>query len=147
MSKRSKCRQYLSNLAYLYLLIALLVPALVPAGYMIARDSTSNFVEVTICSAVNHRQVLLDVGTGRLLSESEAFQLAGVPLDTPDETSTTTSELCPFALASAVLITSAPLVDAVTDATLDIVGLTLPPALLINHPLPPLPARGPPILS
>jgi len=129
----------------LYLLAALALPAMVPSGYMISvpsEGSASFFVELTVCSATNHRQVMLDLSTGRLIDPSEVLSVDGE--EPPPES--LTSELCPFSLANAVALTSSALESSTSlvTATMSVQRVTQA-AIGAAHPFPP--ARGPPRIS
>ena len=128
-------------------MVALVVPALIPTGYMIGKNSTSNIVEITICSAINHRKALLNLDTGQILGESDSHLLLSKTTDSPQQIpDKPTVDTCPFWLASAAFLTT----DSIDAPSTPGANLTttaiLPSRLTISHPTPPLPARGPPIL-
>jgi hypothetical protein len=145
MSGTAKC---FSRVAYLYLLVTLVVPALIPTGYMIGTNSASNLVEITICSAINHRQVFLDLNTGKILGDSDdhvqRFNVSpDVTQQIPDELN---GDPCPFWLASAAALINNSVNASNLHTAPRITTVSLVSRLLISHPTPPLPARGPPKL-
>ncbi len=91
-------RQTSLAIGQLILLAALVLPAMVPTGYMVKRNTETNLVELTVCSGVNHRQILLDLDTG---SFHEVDPKAG-----PTDTTTIViieSESCPFAISGVAM--------------------------------------------
>ncbi len=123
-----------------FLLLSLVLPALVPTGYMVKRNAATYLVEITVCSRVNHRQVLLDVDTG---SYHELDQITGAT--DLSVTEFVDAELCPFAVTALAVLP-----DIEVSAFLPgLQQFAAAPATSQPHPtftaLPP--ARGPPTLS
>ena len=141
--------KYFSKLATLYLMVALVVPAMIPAGYMISRDATSNVVEITICSAINHRQVLLDLDSGRILNDAtgqlQLPEATAQPDSIPGDQNESGLEICPFGLASALLLVSVP-AEFPGFQSFSSITSAIPTSVVNHQSVPPLPARGPPIL-
>ncbi len=50
----------------LMLLAALLLPAIVPSGYMVKRNESTNVVELTVCPGVAHHQSQLNTRSAKL---------------------------------------------------------------------------------
>jgi len=99
------------GLAQTYFIISLLVPMLVPAGMMLARDSESNIIELSICSATNPRTVLFDLETGALvdpdphLASTDSALVVNPILDSApavekDHHPVSGDDICPFDLAT-----------------------------------------------
>lgn len=117
------------------LVIALVVPSLVPAGYMLQRNEQTNVVEMTICPGVHHHENQLTSKTGLTLdarpqSSSEA---------TPEP------EICPFAVAgTANLETPENLISSTPERTFTAETLLTRTDSLVPEQLN---ARGPPLTS
>mgnify|MGYP000327133415 FL=1 len=137
-----------SKLAYIYLMTALVTPALVPMGYMIGRNSTSNLVEIRLCSSVARQQTSHVQHAGQVQHHSENPGHLSQPTGEhePEHQNVGTADLCPFGLASAALL----LGNAASDERTRFYRSSEILAPLVNsvvdHTLPPLPARGPPVL-
>lgn len=104
-------------------LFALTFKALLPPGYMLSTDA-DNRVVVTLCMG---GEMVLDLGDG-----------------TPSQDQS--SAHCPFAFASAPVITPPPAVEAAQSFAVLSVDAPLERAAAGDHDAtgPPLPARGPP---
>jgi hypothetical protein len=137
----------------IYAIAAIILPALIPMGYMVSKGAGSNIIEITICSAFNHRQVLMDLDTGQLLDPSESHLQSGglssevvdIGHDFPEES--LPGQPCPFASSSGALllvINEFFIAPAVTD---DLYFLPLPNGPPAKRLLAPIPARGPPTVS
>jgi hypothetical protein len=144
-------------LVRLYAIAAIILPALVPMGYMVSKGTGSNVIEITICSAFNHRQVLMDLDTGQLLDPSESYLQSGVDSgaqaseivdsdhEFPEES--LPGQPCPFASSSGALLLAGnelPITRAVTN---NLFFLPLPTGPPVQRLLAPIPARGPPTVS
>ncbi|MBL6690346.1 MAG: hypothetical protein ISP91_08135 [Pseudomonadales bacterium] len=121
------------------LVIALVAPSLVPAGYMLQRNEQTNAVEMTFCH-----------GVSRQANPLETASHSSNPLEQHDDQEQsgdhdTSLEICPFAVAgAAVLETPASLVSTNPGHT-----YAAEPLLTRADSLAPgqLNARGPPLTS
>jgi hypothetical protein len=126
-------------------------------GYMVSKGAGSNIIEITICSAFNHRKVLMDLDTGQLLDPSESYiQLGGQSGGQSQEVADIDHEFpeeglpghrCPFASSSGALLVATNELFVAPAATNSLYFLPLPTGPPIRRSLAPIPARGPPIVS
>jgi hypothetical protein len=122
------------------LLAALVLPAMVPTGYMVKRNAETNLVELTVCSGVKHRQILLDIDTGAFHEIDSASVLTSAPTIAIVET-----ELCPLAISAMAM---GPDLDHDSAGPAPIALGPAPavdPVVETNHVMPP--ARAPPLHS
>jgi hypothetical protein len=154
---RSFVRPFAGPLVRLYAIAAIILPALIPMGYMVSKGTGSNIIEITICSAFNHRQVLMDLDTGQLLDPSESYLQSGVESggqsseivdvdhEFPEES--LPGQPCPFASSSGALLLVV-IELFITPAVADnLYFIPLPTGPPVNRFLAPIPARGPPTVS
>jgi hypothetical protein len=118
-------------------IVAMAVKAVVPAGYMVARDDVSGRLIVTICSGSGPVKAVLDLTTGAVEPLSDHG-----PAGNDGK-----QNVCSFAVAAAPLMDSA---DVFETVPVELASLDLEPApsvALLTMPVGPrLPARGPPTL-
>ncbi|MFT5793462.1 MAG: hypothetical protein ACI9OF_001506 [Saprospiraceae bacterium] len=131
-----------NSLKYLAVLL-LLVPALLPQGMMLTRNSVLGQVEITMCAGIGERNVWLDLETG---SFSDEPVLAGhSPEDDDDHANV--NQLCSFAVVSVLALPQNPSVgsgDSVRQVQHS--GVTQNP-IIRRFPGGHLPPRGPPSVS
>jgi len=142
-------KQLLMKIAQLYFIVSLLVPMLVPAGMMLTRNSESNIVELSICSATNPRIVFFDLNTGALV-KPDPYLTSTEPVPAvvgTGEHPVSDTDLCPFDLATTDHLSITALAH---DATAPPAGES-PRQTIVSgfrqtkHPS--LPPRGPPQVS
>jgi hypothetical protein len=90
-----------------FALLAMVVRALVPAGYMFAPTHDSRFLAITLCSGHGPAEAVLDLTTGAIVDASEA-QTHKAP-SSPSRTDAP----CVFATAAPLSAPEAPAVIAV----------------------------------
>jgi hypothetical protein len=154
---RSLVRPLARSLVRLYAIAAIILPALVPMGYMVSKGTGSNIIEITICSAFNHRQVLMDLDTGQLLDPSESYLQSGpqsgpqaseiVDVDHEFPEESLPGQPCPFASSSGALLLVVNELFIAPAVTNNLYFLPLPTGPPVKRLLAPLPARGPPTVS
>lgn len=144
------------GLAQLYFFASLILPALIPSGFMVSRDSEGNFVELTVCSATNHRKVLMNIDTGAVVNldaDLDASTLmASIANNEPDPYSTnempiSSNELCPFSQATADQVLTPELQFLATHQPTSRTLLQVITLRFDETKHPSLPARGPPNIS
>jgi len=146
---RPDSKRLLLGLAQLYFIVSLLVPMLVPAGMMLSRNSESNIVELSICSAFDPRTVLLNIETGELVNPDLHLASTSTASDNSDTKHHpgTDKKLCPFQLATTAHLTISALVASQiappTVASDDHLGEIFYSQTV--HPS--SPPRGPPLVS
>ena len=79
-----------------FALLAMVVRALVPAGYMVAAADDGRFLTITLCSSHGGREAVLDLKTGALL-DADAAPDDQAPADAPKSDTP-----CVFATAAAL---------------------------------------------
>ena len=144
------------GIVQLYFFASLILPALIPAGFMLARNSEGNFVELTVCSATNHRKVLMNLDTGAVVdidAKTDASMMMAVTLaeqsgsPDPSELPNFQNELCPFSEATADQALTPELQFLATHQPANRVLLQVITLRFDETKHPSLPARGPPLLS
>jgi|AntAceMinimDraft_12_1070368.scaffolds.fasta_scaffold50171_2 hypothetical protein len=134
-----KPRSLIAHLAVLLLL----VPALLPQGMMLTRNSILGQIEITMCAGIGERSVWLDLDTG---SFSEEPVLVDHPPE-DDDNHTTANQLCSFAVVSALALPKNSVFGSVdSDRQVQHSSATENPTIrryLGGH----LPPRGPPLMS
>jgi len=144
------------GLVQLYFFASLILPALMPAGFMLARDSEGNFVELTVCSATNHRKVLMNLDTGAVVdidAQADASMMIATTLveqsrsKDPSEWPNFQNELCPFSQATADQVLTPELQFLATHQPANRARLQVITLRFDETKHPSLPARGPPLLS
>jgi hypothetical protein len=150
-------RSLVGPLVRLYAIAAIILPALIPMGYMVSKGTGSNVIEITICSAFNHRQVLMDLNTGQLLDPSERYLQSGVESgvqaseivdgdhDFPEEG--LPGQPCPFASSSGAPLLAGNELFITPAVTNNLYFIPLPTGPPVKRLLAPIPARGPPTVS
>lgn len=126
-------------------LLAFLVRALVPEGFMLAEASAGRYLTLTLCNGHGDAEVM-DLATGAILSHGH-HSAAGAP-KSGDKSSDKDKPACPYA-ASAVFDAPQLAIDRVVNSdvgdTVDVATPAVRPGQGI--PAPPPPSTGPPILS
>ena len=132
-------KQPLLVLAQLYFVASLVVPMLMPAGMMLSRNSDSNVVELTICSATDPRTVFINIETGALLS-ADPFLTGNpeAPEHHPDQ------DICPFDLATNDQLSLAKVEPDATPALPAKPALTANASQFFSQKHPSIPPRSPP---
>jgi len=121
------------------LVIALVAPSLVPAGYMLERNEETNVVEMTFCHGVSRQASPLETSS----HASNPLEQHGVQQQSGDHESSL--EICPFAVAgAAVLETPESFELARPEGTISAEPLLTRAASLAPEQLT---ARGPPLTS
>jgi hypothetical protein len=144
------------GIVQLYFFASLILPALIPSGLMLSRDNEGNFVELTVCSATNHRKVLMNLDTGAVVdidATSDAAMMMAETLPAQsgppdiDELPSYQNELCPFSQATADQVITPELQFRATHLPADRALLQIITLRFDETKHRSLPARGPPSLS
>jgi hypothetical protein len=124
-----------------FALLAMVVRALVPAGYMFAPSQDHRFLTVTLCSGHGAAEAVIDLTTGAVVDRSSTNQS-----DEPTKKSPNADAPCVFAVAAAL---SAPEQPASLPVVFRLVSAELSRAIAVAPGLglaaPPPWSTGPPL--
>ena len=140
------------GVAQLYFFASLVLPAFIPSGFMVSRDSEGNFVELTVCSATNHRKVLMNLDTGAVVDLDVSGSMASTFPEQSDrlpanELPNSQNELCPFSQATADQVLTPEFQFLATHQSTSRTLLQVIKLRFDETKHPSLPARGPPNIS
>jgi hypothetical protein len=127
------------------MLLAALVRAAIPAGYMLAPATDgSSLLAITLCTGYGEAEAVLDLATGEVFSPDEA------PIHGGGSSDDTQHDLTPCAFATTAAAVTAPSPPTVFIAfRQEAAGFVRPASLMPGHGLvaPPPWATGPPTLA